>query len=330
VVGDIVWYLEGEKVLPQVVETALQTAETAAKNISRTIEGKEMEAFKSNYHGFMVSVGGKYGVADVMGGLKLYGFFALAVKHLINLHYLFGLAGVNACWNYIREEFLDIKERRSMFGGHFAWKIPVYWAVPLRLWLGGKWLAEGIKHIRDGWLDPGEEGLSEVWTGAIRLPGVSFEEAGDAASSASPAAGSAASPAAEGGAEAASEYGEPLIEALGIYNWFAENILGASPLIAFLAQSGVVLMQVAIGLMLIGGFLTFPAAVVSIGFGLMFIASGWGNPELLWYIMASIVMLGGAGRGFGLDHWVMPWLHDKWNGTSLAKKTYLYTGEPRD
>ena len=220
-----------------------------------------------------------------------------------------------------------------MFGGHFAWKVPVYWAVPLRLWLGGKWLAEGIKHIRDGWLNPGEEGLSEVWTGAIRLPGVTFGEAGDAASSASPAAGSAASPAAEGAAEgaaAASEYGEPLIEALGIYNLFAENILGASPLIAFLAQSGVVLMQVAIGLMLIGGFLTFPAAVVSIGFGLMFIASGWGNPELLWYIMASIGMLGGAGRRFGLDHWVMPWLHDKWNGTSLAKKTYLYTGEPRD
>jgi hypothetical protein len=27
---------------------------------------------------------------------------------------------------------------------------------------------------------------------------------------------------------------------------------------------------------------------------------------------------------------VMPWLHKKWNGTSLAKKTYLYTGEPRD
>ncbi|MFP4534670.1 MAG: FAD-dependent oxidoreductase [Spirochaetaceae bacterium] len=332
IVGDIVWYLEGEKVLPQVVETALQTAETAAKNISRKIEGKEMEAFKSNYHGFMVSVGGKYGVADVMGGLKLYGFFALAVKHLVNLHYLFGLAGVNACWNYIREEFLDIKERRSMFGGHFAWKIPVYWALPLRLWLGGKWLSEGIKHIRDGWLNPGEEGLSEVWTGAIKLPGVSFGN-GDGGSGASPAdGGSASTPAegAEGASEAASEYGEPLIEALGIYEWFAENILSASPLLAFLLQSGVVLGQVAIGLALIGGLLTFPAAVVSIGFSLMFIASGWGNPELLWYIMASFVMLGGAGRGFGLDHWVMPWLHDKWNGTALAKKSYLYTGEPRD
>ncbi|MFP4409706.1 MAG: NAD(P)/FAD-dependent oxidoreductase, partial [Spirochaetaceae bacterium] len=235
-------------------------------------------------------------------------------------------------WNYIREEFLDIKERRSMFGGHFAWKIPVYWALPLRLWLGGKWLSEGIKHIRDGWLNPGEEGLSEVWTGAIKLPGVSFGN-GDGGSGASPAdGGSASTPAegAEGASEAASEYGEPLIEALGIYEWFAENILSASPLLAFLLQSGVVLGQVAIGLALIGGLLTFPAAVVSIGFSLMFIASGWGNPELLWYIMASFVMLGGAGRGFGFDHWVMPWLHDKWNGTALAKKSYLYTGEPRD
>ena len=140
---------------------------------------------------------------------------------------------------------------------------------------------------------------------------------------------SAATPAAGEGAAAASEYGEPLIEALGIYTWFAETVLSASPLLAFLLQSAVVLGQVAIGLALIGGLFTFPAAAVSIGFSIMFITSGWGNPELLWYIMASIVMLGGAGRGFGLDHYVMPWLHRWWNGRKLAKKTYLYTGEPR-
>ncbi len=86
--------------------------------------------------------------------------------------------------------------------------------------------------------------------------------------------------------------------------------------------------QVAIGLALIAGLFTFPAAVVSLGFSIMFIASGWGNPELLWYIMASIVMLGGAGRGFGLDHYVMPWLKHQWNSTRLAQKTHLYDGEP--
>ncbi len=331
-VGDIIWYLHDEKVVPQIVETALQTGEVAAENIIADIEEKKRTQFKPNYHGFMVSIGGRYGVAHVVG-MSMSGMFAMAMKHMINLHYLFGIAGVNAVWRYLQHEFFTIKERRSFIGEHLAYKIPVYWAVPLRLFLGGKWLFEGIKHISEGWLNPGEEGLSQVWTGAVKLPGVSFEGAADAGSAATGAdAASSASPAAEGAAEgaaqAASEYGEPLIEALGIYTWFADNILSASPLLAFLLQSAVVLGQVAIGLALIAGLFTFPAAVVSLGFSVMFIASGWGNPELLWYIMVSIVMLGGAGRGFGLDHYVMPWLKHQWNSTKLAQKTHLYDGEP--
>ncbi len=316
--GDILWYVEEEHVLPQVVETALQTGETAAKNIIADIENKEKEAFKSNYHGFMVSVGSRYGVAHVVG-TSMSGFFALGIKHLINLHYLFGLAGVNACWEYIREEFLNIKDNRSMFRGHFSWKVPVYWAVPLRIFLGAKWVSEGIHKILDGWLNPGADGLANIAASAIRLPGVNI---GDATS--------AASEAVEAGAEAAAASVEPLMQALGLYTWFAEHVLSAAPTLAFLLQAGVVVMQVLIGLALIGGLFTFPAAVVSIGFGIMFIFSGWGNPELLWYIAASIVMLGGAGRGFGLDHWVMPWLKRWWNKQGIAKRTYLYTGEPRD
>ncbi|MFW6223622.1 MAG: NAD(P)/FAD-dependent oxidoreductase, partial [Spirochaetota bacterium] len=74
---------------------------------------------------------------------------------------------------------------------------------------------------------------------------------------------------------------------------------------------------------------TFAAAGVSIILALVFIASGWGDPELLWYIFASLVMLGGAGRGLGLDHWVMPALKRWWNRRTVAHKLYLYTGEPR-
>jgi NADH dehydrogenase len=374
-VGDIIWHLEEDKVVPQIVETALQTGEVAAKNIVADIEKKEKEKFKSNYHGFMVSLGSRWGVAHVVG-MSLTGIFAMAVKHMINLHYLWGLAGLNACWRYLHHEFFDIKEQRSFIGGLLAWKIPNYWALPLRLWLGGKWLAEGIKHIGDGWINPGSGGIFNADPGSVRLPGVNFggsdggssaspaaggsdggssaspaggseegswngeggDAAADSASSASPAGGdaaqgaadaaSSASPAAADGGGSASEYGEPLIESLGIYDWFADVFLSASPTIAFLLQSAVVLGQIAIGLALIGGLLTFPAAVVSLGFCLMFIASGWGNPELLWYIMASIVMLGGAGRGLGLDHWVMPWIKQQWNKTGIAKKTYLYDGEP--
>jgi NADH dehydrogenase len=50
--------------------------------------------------------------------------------------------------------------------------------------------------------------------------------------------------------------------------------------------------------------------------------------EVLWYMVAAIVFMGGAGRGFGLDYWVMPWLKKFWNGTWLAQRTMLYAGEP--
>ncbi|ADN02919.1 FAD-dependent oxidoreductase [Spirochaeta thermophila] len=327
VVGDITWYVEGKKVLPQVVETALQTAETAAHNIIADIEGKEKKPFRSNYHGFMVSVGSTYAVAHVMG-VQMSGILAMALKHMVNLHYLWGLAGFNAVWRYLQEEFFHIKDRRSIVHDHLAWRIPVYWALPLRLFLGAKWLVEGIKKVLEGWLNPGAGGVFNPDPSAIHLPGVVL---GDAVSAASAQAAADAATAASAAAEAAAGggYGEALMPALGIYTWFAEHVLSAVPALAFLAQAGVVLAEILIGLAFIGGLFVFPAAVATIGLAVMFIISGWGSPELLWYIAAAVVMMGGAGRGFGLDHYVMPWVKDRWNGFGLAKRSYFYSGEPR-
>lgn len=320
-VGDMIWYVHEERVLPQIVETAMQTGETAAHNISSDIDTKlnkkaaEKEELKPAFHGQMVSVGSRYGVANVMG-VNLYGFFALALKHLVNMHYLFGIAGVNSVWDYMKHQFLDIEDGRSITRNHLAYKIPVYWALPLRIWLGAKWLNEGIKHIIGGWLNPGAgRSIFNPDPANVYVPGFEWAEAA-----------SAATP--EGGAEAA-DYGTAIIEAIAPYTWFAETVLSPNPWLAFIMQAVIVLAQVAIGLALIGGLFTFLAAGVSILMCLAFIASGWGNPELLWYGFASILMLGGAGRGLGLDHYVMPWLKNWWNGTKLAKSSYLYTGEPR-
>lgn len=145
-VGDNLWFIEDEKALPQIVETALQTGKTAAKNIIASIEKTKKQAHKSNYHGFMVSVGGKYGVSNA-GGLKVSGFMAMAMKHLVNMHYLFGLAGFNAIWAYLQHEFFDMKDRRTFLGEHFSWKIQGLWMVPLRVYLGVIWLLAGINQL---------------------------------------------------------------------------------------------------------------------------------------------------------------------------------------
>jgi NADH dehydrogenase len=60
----------------------------------------------------------------------------------------------------------------------------------------------------------------------------------------------------------------------------------------------------------------------------MFLIGALAGKEIFWYMAVSIMMLGGAGRAFGLDYWVMPYLKKLWKKTMFAKKTYLFMGEP--
>ena len=76
VVGDLAYFEdESGKPAPQIVEAAEQTGSTAAKNIIAEISGGEKTPFEGKYHGTMVSIGGRYGVANV-SGMRLSGWFA--------------------------------------------------------------------------------------------------------------------------------------------------------------------------------------------------------------------------------------------------------------
>ena len=207
-VGDNLWFIENAKSLPQIVETALQTAEVAAHNVAAAIDGTEVKKFKSNYHGFMISVGGKYAVSNA-GGIKLSGFFAQAMKHLVNLHYFLGVAGINQCWEYVKNEFLDMRHGRSILRGLAAYKTRGYWLFPLRLWLGLTWLMEGINKIGEGWL-AWSTGTKSSWMfskGIIQagMAKVAAAASGAASAAATAVAGAAASGAASDAVSAASE-----------------------------------------------------------------------------------------------------------------------------
>ena len=61
----------------------------------------------------MVSVGSHYCVAELMG-VQLSGFFAMMMKHLVNMHYLWGVGGLRLIWTYLRHEFFHMEDRRSL------------------------------------------------------------------------------------------------------------------------------------------------------------------------------------------------------------------------
>lgn len=157
VVGDNMYYIpEGEeRPVPQMVENAEQSAHTAAHNIFNTVMGKdELKEYKPSFHGVMVCIGGRYGVAHV--GLpnhmfSLPSFLAMFAKHFINIVYFIQVLGWNKIFSYIKHEFFTIRNCRSFVGGHFSNRTPSFLLVALRVWLGAVWLFEGIMKIVEGW-----------------------------------------------------------------------------------------------------------------------------------------------------------------------------------
>ncbi|HRS20681.1 MAG TPA: FAD-dependent oxidoreductase, partial [Clostridia bacterium] len=294
-VGDNAYYEIDGKPIPQIVETAIQTGECAAHNIAADITKTEKKKFKLNTHGFMVSIGSHYCVAELMG-TPLSGFIAMAMKHLVNLHYLWGVGGVRLIWNYLLHEFFHMKNNRAFVGGHLAHRTHTSWLVLLRLYVGVMWFLEGWKKVQEGWLNPANiKIVSVAGTSAASAAG----EAAEALTSASQAAGAA------GEAAAAAGPVPILAEPLGIYQWFQDTFIMANP---FFFQAVVVLMEVGIGLALMAGLFTFFASLGSLFLTANFIVSAMAGYDILWYVFASIALMGGAGGAFGLDYYVQPWI----------------------
>ena len=152
VVGDNIFYIpEGEeRPVPQMVENAEHSAPVVAHNIAADIKGGEYKSYKPTFHGSMVCIGSRYGVAQVgMPGMwfNLSGFFAMASKHLINLVYFVQVLGFNKIWSYLMHEFFHTKNNRSMVGGLLSNSAPVFWKFPLRVFVGFMWLQQGLSKL---------------------------------------------------------------------------------------------------------------------------------------------------------------------------------------
>lgn len=317
IAGDLVYFEEeqyGNAPVPQIVQAAEQTGHTAATNITAAIKGGPKHAYKGKYDGFMVSIGSRYGVAHLMGKYHLSGFWAMLVKHLVNLLYFFTIRSFYYMVAYVQHEFFHIKDGRNIFRKHLATYGNVLWSVPLRLFYGSMWLYEGIKKAfglfgTTSWLSDEHLVFPFEWLQEATVSG---------ATEATTAASEVIAETTHTVFSLNYAYGEspmPVLESMP--DWFASIMKFMMPNrdVAFFMQKMMTFVEIAIGLALIAGVFVWLVSAGTIALVTMFCLSGmfyWVN---IWFVPVAIALMNGSGRAFGLDYWIQPWIWkhlDRW------------------
>ncbi|HHB0753765.1 TPA: FAD-dependent oxidoreductase [Enterococcus faecalis] len=344
IIGDLVYYEETPNTpTHQIVQAAEQTGHTAAANIVADIKGGEKHAFKGNYQGFMVSIGAKWGVANLFDKIHLSGFLAIIMKHIVNLKYFFDIRSGYYMFQYIMHEIFHIKDDRSVARGHTSRYGNVLWSVPLRVFYGMVWLVESMKKIvgNGDYLKPSTWFGDGSWfTDKVVFPFPWLQEqvttgASQATETATTAASGAADAAASGGADAATQaahfglsyaYGETPMQVFDhMPKWFESVMKFMMPNqeVALFMQKFMTIVEVCIALALIAGLFTWLSSAATIGLTIAFCLSGmfyWVN---IWFIFVAFALMNGSGRAVGLDRWVIPWIQRKlgkaWYGTPKAR-----------
>jgi NADH dehydrogenase len=88
VAGDLASVVDAETghALPVLAQVAVQEGDSVAGNLRATVEGRPLEPFTFRDKGFVVSVGGRSGVAEV-AGFTIGGRLAHALKDAIEWEY---------------------------------------------------------------------------------------------------------------------------------------------------------------------------------------------------------------------------------------------------
>ena len=364
VVGDNIFYIpEGEeRPVPQMVENAEHSAPVVAHNIAVDINGGTHKTYKPTFHGSMVCIGSRYGVAQVgMPGMwfNLSGFFAMASKHLINIIYFIQVLGFNKIWSYLMHEFFHTKNNRSMVGGLLSNSAPVFWKFPLRIFIGFMWLQQGLtklpKIVHDfnnvfllpappkaDTIGGASEAVSQVVPEVVETVTAASGAIAEGASSAAAAVSQTVSDVVSNSGDIFTMLADAIHDFM---NWitvlpvpgFVENMVNWSmdaffytpdgtqfTQLASLVQGGIICGEIIFGGMLIIGLFTPVAAIATIAMGCMIWASGMAPTEMLWYLVGGFALIGNSGMVLGLDYYVWPWIRKMLPKIPLLKKWYLY------
>lgn len=333
-VGDICGLLDKNgKEYPAMVETALYSAEAAAHNILNDIRGKEQEKVEFKLHGSMVCIGCLYGVSEIMGK-SLPILISMLLKYMVNAHYLYGIVGIRGVGRYLYHEFYEKKQKKILPEQHWSTRMQAWWLTPLRMFFGVMWLWEGIKKVTEHWLTTpklasflgmaadGVSSASGTPSYITRIDDVFNLDIGILHFILGKE-----SRLVEGSTIASDFFAKLEILHIGDFNlveWFLRNIVLVTDGLAMFFQVLVVILEIAVGLMLLGGAFNFLGSAISLGLTMMFLTSTGLYEKSWWMIFASIAMMGGAGRAFGLDHYLQPWLNNIWDQFKRNGKLKLF------
>ena len=151
---------------------------------------------------------------------------------------------------------------------HFSKKSGTFWLAFLRVFLGLRFLLEAISKIQKGWLTSSEGFL---------VSGASS-----------------------------------VLWSSGTPEWYVNLLKTFMVPHQVLFQKILVLAELGVAFSLIFGCLTILGALVAIGMSANFIMGALGSDagiwEPVWLFLISLTMLSGAGKAFGVDYYLIPWL----------------------
>ena len=334
VAGDMSALLdENKKCYPAMVENAIQTAHGSAENILSRIQGKEQKKVTVKMHGTMVSVGNYFAVSEIMGK-SLPSWLSIVMKFLVNIHYLWEIIGFRGVAVYLYHEVLERRQRRIFLEKHWSTRVQAWWMAPLRMFLGVMWLYEGIVKVTEGWFTSPKlaQFLGMATDATTAATGSAayvarLDEAVNIKTGIINFLLGTESRLVDGNVISAVHFAKLDFLHFGDFNlvpWFLRNVVLANDGISMFFQILVVILEIGIGLMFLGGAFNFIASIVSFSLMIMFATSTGLYQESWWMFFASIAVMGGAGRAFGLDYYLIPYMNNTWEFYWKNRKFRLF------
>ena len=125
------------------------------------------------------------------------------------------------------------------------------------------------------------------------------------------------------------EYGTmPKTTTAGVPHWMQPmmKLIVPNYEVALWLQRIMSIVELLLALAILAGAFTFIASAATAGLTVMFATTGMLTWVSLWYIPVAIALMAGAGRAFGLDKWIQPWLQKILGQLWYGKSHSIYKG----